>query len=103
MQKITFDPKGILLEDLLQILALMGRDFMILVKDEGVVEGYIAISNQKFSAYFRGLRGEFALDRILKEQNHLDLEVRNGISSVLNCRIPLMGYLLERAAGYMAH
>ncbi len=103
MQRITFDPKGILLEDLLQILALMGRDFMILVKEDGVVEGYIAISNQKFSAYFKGLRGEFALDRILREQKHLEMEVRNGISSLLNCNIPLMGYLLERVAGYAAH
>ncbi len=103
MQRITFDPKGIMLEDLLQILALLGRDFMVLVKENGVVEGYIAISNQKFSAYFRGLRGEFALDRILREQKHLHFEIRNGISSILNCNIPLMGYLIERVAGYMNH
>jgi len=103
MQKITFNLNDILLEDLLQILALMGRDFMVLVKEDGVVEGYIAISNQKFSAYFKGLRGEFALDRILRDQKKLDLEVRNGISSLLNCRIPLMGYLIRRVAGYMAH
>ncbi|GEM_PF-2398902 len=102
MKRIIFDAEGIPLEDLLQIFSLMGRDFIVLVKEEGVVEGYIAISNQKFSAYFKGLRGEFALDRILRQQKHLDFEVRNGISSLLKCNIPLMGYLLERTAGYMA-
>ena len=103
MQKITFSLNDILLEDLLQILALIGGNFMILVKENGVVEGYIAISEQKFSAYFRGLRGEFALDRILKEQKTLGFEVRNGVSSLLNCKIPLMGYLLERVSKYMTH
>ena len=78
------------------MLATFDRDFMILIKDEGTVEGYIAISNRKFSAYFRGLRGEFAMDEILREQKNLKLEIKSGISSILNCRISLMEYLLDR-------
>ncbi len=90
------------LEDLLQILSMFERDFMILVKEDGNVEGYVAVSNKKFTAYYRGLRGEFALDRILDRQDRLEIEVRDGVSGILNCRIPIMGYLIERfaRAGY---
>ena len=103
MRKITFNLNGILLEDLFQILALMGSDFMILIKENGEMEGYVAISNQKFSAFYRGLRDEQAMDEILRKQKSLDLEIMNGVSAYLQCRVPLMGYLIERAADSMPY